>query len=91
MRYIPIDTISFTDSNGRTVNIKDMREYEDQQTLKIIKTKKNDKIDEIASRQDIYGNDGEIESYRIVDYNIVKLHDVEFDMAKIETLEIPTL
>lgn len=89
MRYEAIDTISFTNKNNVTVNIKDMREYPSYQTYLSINIKSQDKIDEIATRFEVYGDDAEGESFKIVDNNIVKLFENDFNLEKIKSLDIP--
>jgi len=89
MRYEAIDSIIFTDINGIATTIKDMREYPDYQTFVKINLKNGDEIDEIASRQDIYGNEGEGESFKIVDNNIIKLFEADFNLEELNKLDIP--
>ena len=89
MRYIGIDTISFTDVNGIQYPIKDIRPIPIYKTLLTVDVKESDKIDEIASRDVVYGAGGEDQSYKIYDHNIVFLVEAGFDMSKIKTLKIP--
>ena len=89
MRYLLIDDIQFTDINSRTVTIKDMREYEEQEIISFLNLYSEKYLDEIATRPEFYGDDLEFESYKIADQNIVKLFDAGFDMSKIKKLEIP--
>lgn len=89
MRYEAVDNVSFTNKDGKTVNIKDMREYPDYQTITSIKIQDIDKVDEIASRDEIYGEDAEGEAYKIVDHNIIKFLENDFDMSKIQRINIP--
>jgi hypothetical protein len=89
LRYLNIDTISFTDVNGISYPIKDIRPIPNYKTLTTIKTKGNDKVDEIISRETIYGNGREDQSYKIYDHNKVIFVDARFDMNKIKELKIP--
>lgn len=89
MRYIIIDNISFTTINNQTVNIKDIREYPEYTKSIGLTIRSNDRIDEIASRRDIYGDGAEDQSYKIIDFNIVKLYENNFDLSKLKELEIP--
>lgn len=89
MRYEPIDTISFTNRENVTVNIKDFRPYPVYNTFVALKIKQGDDIDEIATRQGIYGDEAEGESYKIVDNNIIKLFENKFDLGKLTKLDIP--
>ena len=89
MRYMTIPTISFTDSYGRTHAIKDMREYPTYTTMMMLDTKATDQIDEIATRQDVYGDGAEGDTYKIHEANIEKLFEEKWDMSKIKQLRIP--
>ncbi len=88
-RYIEEDTISFTDIDGNRYPIKDMREfptYVDAFTFQLIG---NEELDEIASRRDVYGDDGENLSYKIVEHNKALMVDYKFNLTKMKELKIP--
>jgi hypothetical protein len=89
MRYETVDTIPFTDINGKTYSIKDMREYEKTDSASILNLKGEKYIDEVTSRKEIFGDGSEFESYKIVDHNITSLFDRNFDLTKLKKLEIP--
>ena len=89
MRYETVDTIPFTNHNNKTYSIKDRREYPDYEKLLSVVITNDDKIDELASRNEAYGDGGEDKSYKIVDYNIVNLFEADFSLSKINSLEIP--
>lgn len=88
-RYIDVDTIIFTDVNGNQFSVKDIRPISTQTlSFEIDKNEKN-LIDEVASRKEIYGDFGEIQSWRIFDMNIKELTEANFDLTKIKKLKIP--
>jgi len=89
MRYIPVDNVTFTNAQGKNVDIKTMREYPTYETMVVLKINSNAKLDEIASRKSIYGVEGEGESYKIFDHNRVRLMEVWCEMDKIKKLDIP--
>ena len=89
MRYELVDTIPFTDINSKTTNIKDMREYEDQIIVATVNVNSSLFVDEIATREEFYGPESEFESYKIVDQNIIKLFESDFNLTKIKKMEIP--
>ena len=89
MRYVQIDTISFTDINGNQYAIKDIRPIPTYTTLTEVSIKEGDTIDEIATRDKVYRAGSEDLSYKIYDHNIVALVDSRFDLGKIKTLRIP--
>jgi hypothetical protein len=92
MRYLEIANVSFTNALGKTYNIKDLREFPNNQTKAMtIKLKKGDSLDEIANRRDIYGADSEISIYQIFDFNKVAITEAGFDLDKLKSLDIPNL
>ena len=91
MRYIDVDTITFTDINGKQYPVKDIRLISNQTQAFEIDIKSNDLLDEVASRMEVYGDFGEVHAWRIFDLNIVELTQVDFDMTKIKKLKIPLL
>lgn len=89
MRYLYIDNIDFTDVNGKTTKVKDMREYPDYELLMILKVKEDDMLDEIVTRPEIYGDGYEANSYALLDMNRIKLTENNFKL--INELKIPVL
>jgi len=89
MRYSTIENISFETKTGKSLEIKDMREYPNYTLLGMLKITTEDQIDEIASREEIYGDEGEALSFKIVDFNIIKLFEENFELEKLNVLKIP--
>lgn len=87
MRYLTIDNIVFTDKDGNVFTLKDMREYPAYVLMENIKIQKGDMLDEIASRKNIYGDDAEMMTFKIFDFN--RLQIVESDFNTLKTLDIP--
>lgn len=90
MRYFNINTVSFTNHNNITVPIKDKRPIEDN-PISFRADVKNQLLDEIASRKEIYGDGGEDQSYKIFDANIIKIVESGYDLTKVKTVNIPLL
>jgi len=88
-RYSDVDTISFEDLNGNLFPVKDIRLISTQILAFEIDKNENDLLDEISSRRDVFGDFGEIQSWRIFDLNIVKLTEVNFDIRKLKRIKIP--
>lgn len=89
MRYELVGEIVFTDINSKNTTIKDMREYEDQIIVASVNILDSRFIDEIATKEEFYGEASEFETYKIVDQNIIKLFEAEFDITKLRKLDIP--
>jgi hypothetical protein len=88
-RYISVDTISYLHVDGNTYPVKDIREILEEPVSFEIDVKENDLLDEIASRQSVYDDNGELQSYRIFDANIVKLTESNFEFTNIKRLKVP--
>ena len=88
-RYNDIDIIIFTDKNGNSFPVKDIRPIPSNPiALSVVITNETD-IDEVASRSDIYGDLAEDQTSRIFDANIIKLTENNFDVSKLSELKIP--
>lgn len=88
-RYIAVDTVIFTDTNGIPHSVKDRRDISTQTLSHEIDVKEGDLLDEIASRREVFGDFGENQAWRIFDLNIAELYQVDFDLSKIKRLKIP--
>lgn len=89
MRYQQIDTVSFTNVYGNSYNIKTMREYVEYQTATTVTIQDGSRIDEITSRPEIYGDNAEGDSYKLVDHNIVKIMENNFELTGLDQIKIP--
>ena len=89
-RLFELETISFTDRDGRTIGIKEIREIPVVIEAFKLDLNQGDELDEIASRDDIFGEGSEFEAYKIADANIAALVDADFDLNKLRKLIIPT-
>ena len=89
MRYTNIDNITFVDQNGVSTQVKDMRLIPSEAISKTVDFKGFNTLDDIASRQDIYGDFGENQTFRLFEANIVAITDARFDMSKIRSLKVP--
>lgn len=88
-RYITVPDIIFTDINGKEYMVKDVRPIADEPTAIEIDVQEGDLMDEVASRQEVYGEFGEAQSYRIFDQNIVELTENNFNIGRLKRLRIP--
>lgn len=89
MRYVQIPTISFTDVNGKSYPIKDIRPIPSYTIKTRVYVSDNDKLDEIASRTEIYGPQGYRNAYKLFDANVVKLVENCLDIGKVRSIEVP--
>ena len=88
-RYNDIDTVSFTDKNGNSFPVKDIRPIPSNPVALSIPITNETDIDEVSSRADIYGDLAEDQTYRIFDANIVNLTESNFDVNSLPELKIP--
>lgn len=91
MRYIDVDTIEFTDVNGKTYAVKDIRPLEDLTTAIIIPVVDGLMLDEVASRPDVFGIDQEGLTYKFLDLNAEKLTEQRFEVNNLVRLRVPNL
>ena len=82
MRYVSVENITFTDWDGKKIVVKDMRKYPDYITAFSMNVQDTDRIDEIATRQDIYGRDSEMDVYKIFDHNRISIVDNQYKLNK---------
>jgi len=88
LRYFDIDSVSFTNRNGVTVPVKDKRPIENlPKSFKVAVNK--GLLDEIASRQNVYGEGAEDQAYKIMDANIIKIVESGYDITKLREVDIP--
>jgi len=89
LRYNQIDTISFTDIYGKNFAVKDMREIPLMVTNDTVKIFPGDRIDEIISREEFYGDNSEAEAYRLFDHNVEEIIESDYSLSKIDKLQVP--
>lgn len=88
MRYFDIDTVSFTNKDGKSAPIKEKRPIENNPIAFEVNTN-NQLLDEIASRKDVYGEGYEDHSYKIFDANCVEIIEAGYDLTKVRRMKIP--
>ena len=89
MRYNRIPDITFTDINGNSNPVKDIRPIREFESAQDIKLLKGDFLDEIISRKESYGDDQEDLTFAIVDHNIVKIVESGWDLSKLKKISLP--
>lgn len=91
MRYFDIDEVTFKNALGRSVNIKALLPVPAHSNNSVIITlAKDDELDEIATRTDIYGEGYEAKAYDIFAENIEEFTQNDFDMNRLKRLRIPS-
>lgn len=89
MRFIKIDTISFTDSQGVQHAVKDIRPIPTYNTRLEIDVEKDMFLDEVISDERFEGKGAEDLAYTIVDHNVIKMVESDFELSRQVTLKIP--
>lgn len=90
MRYIGISNIVFEYENNRFVEIKDIYDIPEYEISVDTAITKNSMLDEIASRDNVYGEEAEYLSYKLFEANIVQIVDYNFTLDGLSRLKIPT-
>lgn len=83
-----IDTVTFEDSNGISYLIKDIRPIPSLPVIFTITKSETEFIDEIVTRDDIYGINREGDSFKVYDANAIKMVEKRFDFTKIKRLKV---
>lgn len=92
MRYINTDTIDFTDVDNVTHKITDWREIPSYQTWKNINNITEDvELDEIASRDEFFGDGAEYMNYALVEANLVKMMEADFNSKELKKIIVPVI
>lgn len=91
MRYINADEHSFTSADGVTAAVKDILPVAPRATSFVtVPCDAQTSLDEIASRESVYGEGSESSAYKIFDENIVEIVEAGFDLGKLRSLRVPT-
>jgi hypothetical protein len=90
MRYQLADTITFTNAQGKSVQLKDTLPEYKAGLLATIDLLSGESLDAIASRPDVYGRDTEDQTYKIFSFNALNILDENFDFTRIKRIRIPT-
>ena len=90
MRYQNIENINFETIDERIVVIKDKRQIPDYNIVTTIQKDEKELLDEIAIKEEIYGEGNEDLSYLLFEANQKELIEVDFDLTKIKEIKIPT-
>lgn len=89
MRYLDVDTYQYTDTHGRVLTVKEMREIPAYSVSLTINRAADDDLDEIASRSYVFGEGGERDSYKLYEANLAALLDANFDLSLFPRMVIP--
>jgi len=89
MRYMQCADVIFTDDQGNSYTIKEERLIPMYEKKGSVSVNEQSCIDEIASRQEIYGEWAEDQSYKIFEMNVLKLTETDFSMSTVKSLDIP--
>lgn len=91
MRYNNVPTITFTDIDGESFNVKDIRPITEYSQGINIDYQQGAVLSELITRPEYYGKNTEDLTYAVVDANIEALVENDFDFTKIRTLFLPVI
>jgi hypothetical protein len=86
-----VDIIQFNDEVGNIIPVRDKKDIDIYDLAQTIKVQHGMDIDEIISRPDFYGPGGEELSYAVIDMNAERLAEIDFDISKLKTIDIPVI
>jgi hypothetical protein len=84
-------TIVFTDVNGNSWNVKDIRPITVFTPGVDVALEQGTLIDELISRREYYGKNTEDLTWAVVDNNIEALAEANFDLTLINKLNLPVV
>ncbi len=88
-RYFIVPSESFNDKDGNTFPVKPFREIPVEPVSLELPIIQGTLLDEVATRETVYGEFGEGEVFRIFDANVIKLAEADFDLTKLKALKVP--
>jgi len=91
MRYLDVPTINFTDANGVTREVKDIRAIPEYRTQFVFPNKEGIELDEFVSRPTIYGEGNEDLLYTFVDANKIKMVENNFRFDRLKEFVVPVV
>jgi len=89
MRYMEVETVSFTDALGNVRPVKELREIPSYETRIILNKNAGDFLDEVASRPEALGEGYEADSYLLWEANAVEIADAGFDLSMVRSVKVP--
>lgn len=91
MKWNNVDTIVFTDANGDSYSVKDIKPLETYGIGGTVQIQQNLDLDELVSRPEYFGKGNEGRTWELIEMNAEQLVDANFDLSKIKTLLMPIL
>lgn len=89
MRYINVDNTVYTDPSGNRFTIKQRRDIPNYSFKSNYQPREDEFLDEIASRESVFGEGGEPQTYKLADYNAEILLENHFDLSRVRNLRVP--
>ena len=89
MRYLNQPKYNFTDANGVTYSLYQMREIPAYKISGVIPKQEQDDFDEIYTRPEIAGNNMEGAVFQLHEANMTAILDAKFDYSKLRTVQVP--
>lgn len=90
-RYTTTDLITFTNYNGKTFQVRDIRLIPEYTTLIKYQYQQNEFFDEIMSRPEYYGDGNENLAYAMTEANKEVIVENNFDLTTVRELIIPVV
>jgi hypothetical protein len=91
VKWQEVADIAFLDASGISYNVKDIKPINIYSNSINVNIDNNVFIDELISRQSVYGEGAENLLQDVVEANIINIVESEFDMTKVKSLMIPKI
>lgn len=90
MRYFSVENVIFTNRFNKTVTIKNVLPITPKADKSVnLRIQDGDNMDEIASRNNIYGENHEMDAFKIFMENVEEIAFANYDMSRLRSLRIP--
>lgn len=91
MRYLNADDVTFTSPDGKAVSLKDTLPMVGRSdSFFEVECSPGVALDEVATRQEAYGDGMEASAYRVFEENAVEIFEARLDMGKVSRLRVPS-
>lgn len=89
MRYAQIDDVVFDDYFRGEVTIKNIRPIPTEEVAFETNIGVGETLDSVAVRPDVFGENGELQTYRLFDLNVRRIVANDFDLSVLKRIKIP--
>jgi len=84
-----VGTRIFTDINGKTYTLKDVRPIVPAASSYSVDKSGTELLDSVAVKPEVFGDGGEDKVYKLFDQNCIAIVDANFDLTQLRKIQVP--